>query len=840
MPEQSSRERDLILAHTQYAYILDETKGHVVTYVGSTKQSLSATDRPVVYAPDSKRFVQVRLEDAIREFPSADEGCYITLENPTKDAEVHLQPGPNNLPKLNYGRKVNIPGPVSFPLWPGQVAHAVPGHHLRSNQYLVCRVYNEDAARDNWPKSVLKPKAVASVNEEEKTDIVQAEFKPKIRMPDFTMGKLFTIQGTDVSFFIPPTGVEVVPDENVKYVREAITLETLEYCILLDENGNKRFTPGPDVVFPEPTETFVTKDGLRKFRAIELNEDMGIYVKVITDYEDPNGSEHKVGEELFITGKEQRIYFPRPEHAVIRYGDQEMHFSVVIPEGEARYVLNKLTGKIDPVRGPRMFLPDPRKEVVVRRVLDSKTVELLYPGNKEALEYNSRLLLMTQSGKPSEYVTDREVKASSGRDPQFMARSAMLAADVETSRLQADDFRRKTTYTPPRTITLDTKYEGAVSVNIWTGYAVQVVSKTSGRKVVVGPQTVLLEYDESLEVLQLSTGKPKSTDKLENHVYLRVSHNQVSDIVRVVTKDMVQADIKVSYRVNFEGDPNKWFDVENYVKFLTDHMRSMIRNAVKQYGIEEFNNNAINIVRDTVLGAQGQDGKRSGRSFTENGMRIYDVEVLDVKIGDDKIASMLVGAQHEAVGRTIEVARHERNLEVTRRTEVIQQETLKARATTKQVELQISMEQIEKELSVALARVASEVEQVSRRLQANLAQQDDLTRVKEAELIREKSEREQELTFERAKLDQRILELKAEVAAVVDKAKAVSPDFVVALQAFSDRALVEKAAEAMAPMALIGGKSVVEVLSQLLHGSLFGEVVDRTMGKRLGGSVEAR
>jgi len=35
-----------------------------------------------------------------------------------------------------------------------------------------------------------------------------------------------------------------------------------------------------------------------------------------------------------------------------------------------------------------------------------------------------------------------------------------------------DAFTRKQSYTPSRTITLDTKYEGAVAVNVWTGYAV--------------------------------------------------------------------------------------------------------------------------------------------------------------------------------------------------------------------------------------------------------------------------------------------------------------------------------------------------------------------------------
>ena len=98
----------------------------------------------------------------------------------------------------------------------------------------------------------------------------------------------------------------VIVGEGGEYVREAVTLERLEYCILLDENGNKRYIQGPSVVFPGPTETFVGRQGSRKFKAIELNETSGIYVKVIAPYEE-GGKSYKVGEELFLTGKDGRI-----------------------------------------------------------------------------------------------------------------------------------------------------------------------------------------------------------------------------------------------------------------------------------------------------------------------------------------------------------------------------------------------------------------------------------------------------------------------------------------------------------------------------------------------------
>lgn len=78
-------------------------------------------------------------------------------------------------------------------------------------------------------------------------------------------------------------------------------------------------------------------------------------------------------------------------------------------------------------------------------------------------------------------------------------RAAAPAAEKAVDDYAGEEFNWQTQFTQPRTITLDTKYEGAVAINVWTGYAVLVVSKTGKRQVIVGPQTYLLEYDETLE-----------------------------------------------------------------------------------------------------------------------------------------------------------------------------------------------------------------------------------------------------------------------------------------------------------------------------------------------------
>ncbi|PKL43344.1 MAG: hypothetical protein CVV41_09805 [Candidatus Riflebacteria bacterium HGW-Riflebacteria-1] len=816
MPENTNRERDLVLAPNEYCLISDQTKGHIVVYVGPYKTSLANTDQPVLFNDQQKRFERTTLELAISVFSTAPEGWYLVLKNPPKDGIQPPHFGSNSLPELRVGHKVNIPGPVNFALWPGQMVRVVQGHYLHLNQYLVVRVYDEEAAKLNWKKAVVKPQQASTGEDGKPAGISDG-------IPDLTMGKQLVINGTEVSFYIPPTGVEVVRDSHGGYLREAVTLERLEYCILLDEDGNKRFIQGPAVVFPSPTETFIEKSGSRKFKAIELNEISGIYIKVIAPYSE-NGVEHKVGEELFITGKDQMIYFPRPEHAIIKYGEKELHYSVAIPAGEGRYVLNRMTGKISLVRGPAMFLADPRNEVIVRRFLELRQVSLMYPGNQEALEYNMRLKQIAKAGGNEDYLTDSELKR------KLAVPRPPIATRVESGAPEGfagDDFTRSPSFTQPRTITLDTKYEGAVALDIWTGYAVLVVGRTGERQVVTGPQTVLLEYDQALEAMELSTGTPKTDEKTIKTAYLRCLHNKVSDLVEAETSDLCRVKVRMSYRVNFEGEPEKWFNVENYVKFLTDHMRSLIRNAVKQHRIENFYANAITIVRDCVLGVASTDGKRPGRLFTENGMRIYDIEILDVKIGNEAIEQMLVAAQHSVVKQTLAITSEKRNLEYVQQSEAIKQEEATLRSTTKTQDLDLQTVETKSALLLNLAKIDAEIESQKKALTSKLADQETLNQIDASELGRKRELATLELEMAEKRLNLRIEELKAEVAGVVDRANAVSPDFIAALQAFGDKALAEKLAESMAPLAILGGKSIAEVFAQLVKGTTLEDILKK-------------
>ncbi len=827
MAERSDRERELRLMPNEYAYVLDETKGNILALAGPDVQTLNQTEVPVSFDPATNRFQRCQyMEDAVRLWPEASEGQYLVLRNPARDQSgAPITPHStqrNAVPELQKGRTVNLPGPCTFPLWPGQSAQVIPGHRLRSNQYLVVRVYNPEEAVANWGAD-----GVMQIAE----DGEEAEVTAR---REFTDGELIVIKGSEVKFFIPPTGVEVVQDTNGQFVRDAVSLERLEYCVLVNENGEKRYEQGPQVVFPEPTEEFVIMDGRVKHRAIELDDTWGIFVKVTEDYREGE-QQFLQGQQLFITGEEQRIYIPRKEHSIVTYGGERIHYGVAIPEGSARYVLDKRSGEVKTVRGPCILLPDPRREVIVRRTLSDAQCKLMFPENPYALEHNRNLRQVAESANAP--VSEQKLA---------MRRLAMGADEGGLESCgAADEFERRTSYTKPRTIQIDDKYEGAVVVKVWPNYAIKVVNSKGEAQVISGPQTVILDYDQELQAMSLSTGKPKTTDDLLRTVYLQARNNQVGDIFDLQTRDQVNVKIKVSLRINFESDEQKWFDVDNYVKFICDRIRSICKNMAKKHGIEELNARYVELVRDCILGTEkGEDGERLGRTFRENDARITDVEVLGVRIGNESIAGMLIDAQHETVAEAIGLASAERRLEATRRTQRIEQEEAELRAQTQAKRHELEQQQLIRSTEHKLARIAADEQESERqrasRLKAEQGEKElqDLSIVRMAErsqhdLSISKASADQRLEIAERNLEQRIAALQAEAEAVVKQGSVVTPQLVAAIEQAGHAQILETIGANMSIQAalqqLIGtGEDGVLGLAQKIFK---GTGIDTTIGQ---------
>jgi len=112
-----------------------------------------------------------------------------------------------------------------------------------------------------------------------------------------------------------------------------------------------------------------------------------------------------------------------------------------------------------------MCLPDPRKEVFVRRVLTDAESEAMYPGNAEAMEYNRTLRAIqqrsptTRRGMVSEgdlatTMKKKGLAANSMRLEEAVFADASFSAYQSGAEMGGDEFTRAATYSEPRTVTL--------------------------------------------------------------------------------------------------------------------------------------------------------------------------------------------------------------------------------------------------------------------------------------------------------------------------------------------------------------------------------------------------
>ena len=282
MSDRDLRERDILVGPNEYAYVQDLTKGNVILYVGPTKISLSNTERLIEY--EHGRFAGLRRDEAgqgVSRFIDVCSSQYVILDNPTEDGTHLPTRGANTSVPLRHGRRVVLPGPTTFPLWPGQSAQVIEGHRLRQNEYLVVRRYDNEDSEE-------------------------------------AIGTETIIRGLDTSFYVPPTGLEVIP-VNGRFVRQAI----------------------------------------------RMDQSMGLHLRVVADFDAAEASQvpagaYRAGQDLFISNR-VGYFFPTEQLQVV--GQVE---PLPLKADEAVYVQDQASGEITLRSGLAAILLDPTKEHTLR------------------------------------------------------------------------------------------------------------------------------------------------------------------------------------------------------------------------------------------------------------------------------------------------------------------------------------------------------------------------------------------------------------------------------------------------------------------------------------------
>lgn len=866
-----------------FLWSLNETSGEILTHVGPTEFTPSANDR-IVRASSRGGYEQAAME--ARAFIVAREGEYVLLYNPVTHPDPEgpngaFVPGGNKEKSLKLGTTKVIPGPCAFPLWPGQEAEVRAAHKLGSNHYLLVEVVGPLDEEAPYYDLVIRSAVLSSVViDPEADELVEGEDAAEAgtsqrRGPELRIGQRIVVQGRHTQFFIPPTGIEVVP---------AIEEEESGG---VDEDAVANL---PDLVSRELAEMMgQVSDGMtsRQFSVLK-NE--------LRHRQDLTSTQRAVMLTVLDDARANREKSRRSRREQ-RQKAQDRYARKAVVLGPKNFcVLFDADGNPRIVRGPARVFPGPHDTFLQRgsrrRVYDAYELgehqalwlRIIAPISKEKLanhlpagtpleldHYPAGHELLVR-GMPSVFFPfiEAEVVHPHTREPHvgnshddividaigIDQKSGIYVRNLRTGEVSL--VRGETSYmvdprhekhvhrrVPPASWNLwighgephkvitdgkDVYTPWAISVIIPNNEAVLITSR-HGRRVAMGPKTELLEFEEQLTPIKLSKGPSKDGRTVVRTCFLRVKGGRVTDTFEIESADFVRFRVKLGIAGHFEGDQSEWFNVEDPVKLLADVLRARLRNAARSTSAIQLLSGLPALVESTFFA-------EAGFRFPENGMVIDAVDVLSVAIADPDLAQSFDEVQREAVALQLKDTQATRRLESARhQDEVEAEEHSLARAASKrmadttaleavdnhQVELKkqtLEAERAEAKLTQTQSRNAKQqafdLEQQAARGKANADRLKQHAEA-EAEATRRREAAAIEAEQSRAALKQELAKAIAEADAV--RLKAIQKELVGALHAAADAEVMKAAAENMNLVSLLGGKSPAELFNQLLKGT---------------------
>ena len=926
----AERSKKIPVTEREFLWVQDDDKGEVVLHVGPTMVSPTAADR--VVSDDGEGGFREDATNHTRKMIVVGDDQYCVLFNPLIERDNmpngKFRQGRNEARPLRNGTRAMIPGPCSFYLWPGQRVEVRDAHELGSNQYLIVKAYGDVDQNAPYYDITVRSAGIRTAIAEDVGKLNQnteegSENSPQLEETEkvkIARGQLIVVRGLDTQFYIPPTGVDIVPDTSTdgrgqrisadiaqrllqqardnkereqirqeiglnemddeassdaygkgsgrrkkeaqavvdqgvrtrqraskpigalgglmeppaeqaqasytmdyveldqglvqsvstsplalrqleqearkaRLIREAVVLGEKEFCIILDADGKRQVKVGPARVFPGPYDTFLVKGSRNRiYDAYELLPHRALWLRVISEIR-RDELQKRLPDGIKL---DKDIY--RPGDEILIYGVNTFFF----PFNEIE-VLSPHTGEA--------VLGNNHDQVFVEALgIDQKSG--IYVRDLETGE--ARLV----RGKRS-YLVDPRKEVHITRNVPAEDWNLWIASS------ESHKYAHSPIVTP-----------WALSINIPHNHAVLATS-ANGQRVIEGPCVELLEYEEKLVCLTLSTGRPKTDERLLRTCYLRTSGNRISDIINVETRDFVKLDIEVSYSVTFRPEAKaQWFTHENYVQVLVDHMRSLVRSRLRTIALMELWPKIPQILRDTILGEKPEDQARPGRYFPENGMHVSEVEVLSSAILDPKIAELMYQMQRQSVSLQIGDREAQEQLLSAQLRDQIEIAKLNLEHEQKRRDLQHkeTLHSLEHTLSLTVAKQREELSKLQeelqqqrhlRALEAKL-QQNALTQKSAIEQLLLEAENkakahallheEERLHLEAMRqIDIKVLE--AQAAAVSAQHQAVQPGLVEAMTSLGDKIMLAEVAKNMNLISLFQGKDVGTILSQVLGGT---------------------
>jgi hypothetical protein len=842
--------KELVLVNNEFAWVKDLSGGMIYVYLGPHKEPLSV-DSVIVIQNSNREFIPIG-GDLLKgqTFTQALENQYVILHNPEILGTRPMTRGKNEAVQLQTGKSVVKRGPCEFPLWPGQQTEVVDGHRMTSNQFLRIRVEGEIAAADIKPlqdlimEDWLRPKPVQPEVKGSSTEVDAVYRIPRtseepetieVKPPELTIGSEWIVRGSRTKFFIPPTGVTVLPAtdhvtrSNDPYVMNGVQLEADEFVTLKNRSGRISYVLGPTTVIPCEDQVFSTDTrGNPKYKATSIDEKSGVLLRTLVamtqseiqrrmgsdvrvqftpiagSHEDRDESEDEdrsrdekslpPGTQL-VVWRTKRLVFPADGIEITKKFE-----AIHILAGTARYVKNFLTGRTRIVQGECLYLADPRCEEFVTRDIPEDTLALWFPGSTID-NYDSDLV-------------------------------------------------------PCITIP-----QGTAAMILKRGANAEV------RRTIVGYATYFLEWNETLCVMKLSASRGGEAKSYKNAIrvcYLWMQGNRINDVLTDGrTREDCQFEVQYTLSVDFDPDhKDSWFNVDDYVFLVCEEVRSRLRGGLLATSINDLSTNYVEIIRDIILGAKpveptkdsGNDllivgskiaPHRPGIQFPRFGATLVDININGFQILDPRLQDQLRRLQMSGIEESVKTRQAQTALEgQQRRSEIEREQAILQRDSTKfsqtiELETTTSIEdtkrkKLEEEKQTKLAEVASQKESAlaeldSSRETSEIADGISAARKKAQATIATIDAQVAELHKSSALLGLMVTDKQKEIDRIdaVDRMKAqaeaaatinesILPTISAHLEAIKDSIVGEKLVTAFGSVAHFRGMDVVELASQAL------------------------
>jgi hypothetical protein len=588
-------------------------------------------------------------------------------------------------------------------------------------------------------------------------------------------------------------GSQEMPLTTDNYIRKGIPLEADEYAMLMNRIGRKSIVYGPTTVVPCIDQEFIInqESGTPVFKGIPIDIKSGVLLQTNTKMTvkqakqrvpfvqilgDLNDKEELAPGTLLVVWKRETCVFPADGIDIV-----EKFEAVHIPAGKAKYLQNMETGKVQVVKGEKMYLPDPRREQFVQRNLTQKEIQLWFLGE----EYDPAFVPCIKvpqgtaakiQGFDSQGKTTQEV--IEGFDIVFLAWDQQLAV----LKVSASDFGEPKTHRGSKDICF-----------LWTQG--NVINDTAAN---------LRSRDDCKFSLSYA--------------------------------------LTVDFQENKQDD---WFAVDDYVGLVCEEVRSILRGIFLRGAIHEISTDYVDVARDAILGIKKENEEdRPGRDFKRCGAKVVEVNVISFNLDDDKLAGRLNQVQQASLEESLQTKQAKVKLEgaLARLDITAKERSAKANDDEEERKLRLETTQAKAELDKKILDIDAELAKkriaVSKE-ERELRQEEDMA-LREFKASEDKAKTESKKTIanlekeiatlecaaaisrlepvfkeNQAKADNAIKKMEAQAQAVAKVNESVMPEIKAALTQLADTELATTVAEHLGKVAHLKGVDVLEVLNNM-------------------------